>query len=109
MTVCYTRKSLRAFLLPLLLPLLLVLGQQAAMRHELSHLGRHTERHDHKLPGQLVCEECAAFADVTGGAISAPYALAMVAATHRVSTELKAVAMAADRPASRNRGPPIFL
>ena len=109
MIIRFTRKSLLAFLLPMLLPLLLVLGQQAAMRHELSHLGQHTERHDHKLPGQSVCEECAAFADVTGSAISAPYVLAVVAATHRVSTELKTVAMAAHRPASRNRGPPVFL
>lgn len=104
-----TFRDTQKLLLALFIPLLLVFGQQAAIRHEIGHLKPRTERQDQQLPAHDVCEECGVYSQLTGGVSTTLHALVIVATTFRVSTEIKTVAIAADIPASRNRGPPVFL
>ena len=104
-----TFRDTQKFLLALFIPLLLVFGQQAAIRHEIDHLKTHTEQQDKQLPAHDVCDECGAYSQIAGGVSATFYAMAIVPATLRISTEAKTVAVAADIPASRNRGPPVFL
>lgn len=104
-----TFRDTQKFLLALFIPLLLVFGQQAAIRHEIGHFKSHAEQQDKQLPAHDVCDECGAYSQIAGGVFTTLHALAIVPATLCVSTETKTVAVAADIPASRNRGPPVFL
>ena len=97
------------FLLALSVPLLLMFGQQAAIRHEIGHLTPPSERTDQQLPAHNICEECGVYSQLTGGVATTFQPLAVVATTFHFFTEIKTVAIALEIPASRNRGPPVFL
>lgn len=105
MTFRFTRSSLLAFIAAMLL----VLGQQAALRHELGHFKQRIANHEHQLPADKTCEQCGAFGQIAGGVNSPFHAFAVEALTHRISTTMTTVVVAADLPAFRNRGPPTIL
>jgi hypothetical protein len=109
---------MRKLLLALLLPFVLLLSQQGAVTHEIGHIADFVARARGNVNGQdssghqagdLQCEACLAFAHLAGMATvqAIPPALLSFGFHFRV---IEAPAfVAADAPAARSRGPPIFL
>jgi len=96
----------------LLVPLLLVIAQQGAMLHELSHYAPTEAVGDSKKqsPRGDVCELCLAFAQI-GSAAPAPSVVAPLLPDliHELAPVKPVRLEAAELPAERSRGPPLYL
>jgi hypothetical protein len=93
----------------LILPLLLVFAQQGAMLHELSHVhrvGTDQVGYEKNIPGDKLCEACAAFAQVGNPAAASVAVLPAIAVVHQDVPEPTYSIVAAKAPPPRSRGPP---
>lgn len=113
---------MRKLYISLLLPFFMLLVQQGAVWHELGHLvGNDTttvissaEQHDSVkqdtgLSADKLCEICLAFAQVSGTAKTDALLLSLLSFGLAPAQWVATPNVAAEAPALRNRGPPIFL
>lgn len=103
---------MRLTLIKFLLPILLLLAQQAAIAHEFSHLsdrvggvhGLHK-----KVPGENACEDCAAFAQISGALTSEAPPPLPDSFSHESLPPLQVARLTAGGLSPRSRGPPAIL
>ena len=105
---------MRSTLLKFLLPILLLLAQQTALAHEFSHLGEalgqaHQQGSHKQLPGHTSCEQCVAFAHLSGAVRSEALPPLVDFLSYDLSTSLPVAELAAETLSPRSRGPPAFL
>lgn len=106
---------MRKLLLTLLLPFVFLLSQQGALTHELSHLSDAASRaaggsdRSGRVPGDLQCEACLAFAHLTGVVTVQVVPPALLSFNFQIPANESPAFVAADAPTARNRGPPLSL
>ena len=94
------------------LALLLVFAQQGALLHELSHIyrtGAPALQHEENVLDAKLCATCLAFSQVANPASSTLGVLPMVAIAQHRAARPRISIIAADAPAPKSRGPPIYL
>ena len=108
---------MRKLYLSLLLPMLMLLAQQGALWHEIGHLSRGTasgapvsqqQQSDQQHLDKL-CESCLAFAQLAAAANTSVLPLNLLSFGFGFAREVAVLAITADAPALRARGPPVFL
>jgi len=103
--------KLRKSLLIFLLPLLLLFAQQVAAVHEIGHFSdwKSSQSGGKQSPAGKYCEECFAFASISGATTSADTAFVAPDLAFELPASCAVAFIATDAPACRNRGPPAIL
>ena len=110
---------MRKLLLAFLLPFVLLLSQQGAMLHEIGHLADFADRTGTSTSGgsgtgthqagDLQCQACLAYAHLAGVATATVLPPALLSFGFHFPVIEAPAFVAADAPAARSRGPPVFL
>jgi hypothetical protein len=108
---------MRKLLFAFLLPLVLLFSQQGAVTHEIGHIAddvalaggaARTSGGGHRA-SDLQCATCLAFAHLAGVATAQVVPPALLSFSFPLPANEAPVAIAADAPAARSRGPPTVL
>lgn len=103
---------MRLPLLKFVLPLFLLFAQQEALLHEIGHYGeaiKLAESPDKNAPEGKPCEKCVVFANIAGAVHSEAPAFITPEFAYDQPQLLTPASIAAEIPAPRSRGPPLFL
>ena len=103
---------MRRLALSIVLPLLMLLAQQGAVVHDLGHLGTGQSAPagaSKATPADKLCLSCLAFAQIGSSAKAERLPLLLLEHTHVLIAAPVAIAVAAEPPQQRSRGPPTVL
>lgn len=102
------RTMLRRTFAYFVLAFALLFAQHGGVAHELSHLANNASQQDKQLPHSKACDQCAAYAQVAGGAVSQSW-LSLPHASAGPAIVFLGVAFAAPSYLSHlSRAPPVF-